>query len=169
MDTEYSMDLNCGECIAAGHNFLWRSEENGLVVNDEEYPSNTGKYEDTDIMCCEGSFDFYNKDWDYTQSSPTVECAKLFKRANNRDKKLWRQSDTYSSTSYAMSMCPFRRSSCGPLSKINFYTSKDDGAIHVIGLNKGESCTYNIESVCGAPSFKIDNAKGVEIIYNEWQ
>ena len=52
---------------------------------------------------------------------------------------------------------------------INFYTSSDDGAIHVIGLKKGESCTYNIESVCGAPSFKIQNSTGVEIIYNEWQ
>jgi hypothetical protein len=68
-----------------------------------------------------------------------------------------------------MSMCPFRRSTCGPLSLINFYTSSDDGAIHVIGLKKGESCTYNIESVCGAPSFKVENAKGVKIIYNEWQ
>lgn len=68
-----------------------------------------------------------------------------------------------------MFMCPFRRSSCGPNSMINFYTSSDDGAIHVIGLKKGESCTYNIESVCGAPSFKIQNSTGVEIIYNEWQ
>jgi len=52
---------------------------------------------------------------------------------------------------------------------INFYTSADDGAIHVIGLKEGESCTYNIESVCGAPSFKIANSTNVEIIYNEWQ
>jgi len=68
-----------------------------------------------------------------------------------------------------MSICPFKKSSCGPNSLINFYTSSDDGAIHVIGLKKGESCTYNIESVCGAPSFKISNSTGVEIIYNEWQ
>jgi hypothetical protein len=68
-----------------------------------------------------------------------------------------------------MFMCPFRRSSCGPNNKINFYTSNDDGAIHIIGLAKGESCTYDIESVCGAPSFKITNSTGVEIIYNEWQ
>jgi hypothetical protein len=68
-----------------------------------------------------------------------------------------------------MYMCPFRRSSCGPNSQINFYLEKEDGAIHIIGLEKGESCSYNIESVCGAPSFKVDNATGVEIFYNEWQ
>ena len=68
-----------------------------------------------------------------------------------------------------MSFCPFRRSSCGPNNLINFYNEADDGAIHVIGLKKGESCTYNVESVCGAPSFKISNNSGTVILYNEWQ
>lgn len=90
IEEPYAMNLNCGDCIAAGHNFLWRSEVNGLVVNDEEYPTNTGKYDDTDIMCCEGSFAMYDKTYDYTKTSPEIECAKLFKRANNRDKKVWR-------------------------------------------------------------------------------
>jgi hypothetical protein len=71
-------------------------------------------------------------------------------------------------------MCPYRRSSCGPNKDINFYTDQDDGAIHIIGLSKGElskgeSCTYNIESVCGAPSFYINNSTDVTVFYSEWQ
>ena len=68
MDSPYDISLPCGECVASGHNFVWRTVETGLVVNDEEYPTNTGKYADTDVMCCEGSFDRY-KDTDYVPSS----------------------------------------------------------------------------------------------------
>ena len=174
-ESPYEISLPCGECVASGWNFVWKTQETGLVVNDEEYPTNTGVYATTDVMCCEGSTEFY-ADKAYTPATvPTAEeeadfqCTWLFKLANGRDKTAWRQSDSFSSNSYAMSMCPFRKSSCGPNSMINFYTSADDGAIHVIGLKEGESCTYNIESVCGAPSFKITNSTNVEIIYNEWQ
>lgn len=75
----------------------------------------------------------------------------------------------YTSTPYATLMCPYRRSSCGPNKLINFYTDQDDGAVHVIGLKKGESCTYNIESVCGGPSFNINNNSDVEVFFTEWQ
>lgn len=174
-DSAYSMDLPCGDCVASGWNYLWKSEETGLVVNDEEYPTNTGKFADTDVMCCEGSVDFYSSG-DRAAYNPATypagpgkECAEILRFARGSAKTEWRQSDSFTSNSYAMSMCPFRKSSCGPNSLINFYTSQDDGAIHVIGLKKGESCTYNIESVCGAPSFKISNSTNVEIIYNEWQ
>jgi hypothetical protein len=131
----YDIKLSCGECIASGYNFLWRSEVNSKKVNDNEYPKNTGKYEDTDVMCCEGSFEFYKGlTIDFNSGSALAECAKLFQRANNRDKKDWRESLAYKSTAYAMHMCPFRRSSCGPNSLINFYDMKEDGAIHIIGL-----------------------------------
>ena len=82
---------------------------------------------------------------------------------------LWRCSESYSNSAYAQLMCPYRRSTCGPNKNINFYTDQDDGAVHIIGLAKGESCTYNIESVCGAPSFKIENSTDVTVFYTEWQ
>jgi hypothetical protein len=65
-------------------------------------------------------------------------------------------------------MCPFKRSTCGPNSKINFYNVGDDGAVHIKNLQKGEACVYNIESVCGAPSFKLDNSTGTHSWFVEW-
>lgn len=66
-------------------------------------------------------------------------------------------------------MCPFKRSSCGPNNVINFYDPGNDGAIHIKNLDKGEACVYNLESVCGAPSFKIDNSSGVYAWFVEYQ
>lgn len=174
--TPYALDLNCGDCIASGFNFIWKSEETGLIVSDEEYPSNTGNFADTDTFCCQGDVDYFttlknDNAWNPTNTpdTPDGKCTQILALLRGKEKTLWRQSDSFASNSYAMSFCPFRKSSCGPNNLINFYTSADDGAIHVIGLKQGESCTYNIESVCGAPSFRIENSTDVEIIFNEWQ
>jgi hypothetical protein len=88
--------------------------------------------------------------------------------AGARDQMAWRCSSSYTKSAYAQLMCPYRRSTCGPNKNINFYTDQDDGAVHIIGLAKGESCTYNIESVCGAPSFKIENSTDVTVFFTEW-
>jgi hypothetical protein len=129
--------------------------------------------EDTEVMCCEGDKAFYDENipdgFDYESKTPQAECAKLFQRTSNAKKKDWRQSKSYKSAAYAMYMCPFRKSSCGPNPLVNFYSEKEQGAIHVVGLPKGESCTYMVETVCGAPAFKVANSSGVEVIYNEWQ
>lgn len=91
------------------------------------------------------------------------------KNARAGDQIEWRCSQSYTSSAYAQLMCPYRRSTCGPNKVINFYTDQDDGAVHVIGLKKGESCVYNIESVCGGPSFNIKNSSDVEVFFAEWQ
>lgn len=85
------------------------------------------------------------------------------------DRIQWRCSESYLKNAYAPLMCPFRTSSCGPNKNIDFYTDQDLGAVHIINLNKGESCTYNIQSVCGAPAFSIDNNTDVTVFYAEWQ
>ena len=69
VEVPYDIGMNCGDCIASGYNFVWKSKETGLVVNDEEYPVNTGKFISTDVMCCEGSSDFYK---DYTFPGQTA-------------------------------------------------------------------------------------------------
>ena len=61
VDVPYDIKLNCGDCIAAGYNYAWKTKETGLVVNDEEYPVNSGLYGTTSVMCCEGSADEYEK------------------------------------------------------------------------------------------------------------
>jgi len=67
-ESDYDISLPCGECVASGWNWVWKTEETGLVVNDSEYPTNTGAYDTTDVMCCEGSHDYY-ADRTYTPSS----------------------------------------------------------------------------------------------------
>ena len=66
-------------------------------------------------------------------------------------------------------MCPFKKSSCGFNNQLNFYNTNEDGAIHIKELKKGDACVYNVESVCGAPSFSVYNKTGVEVVFAEWQ
>lgn len=110
-----------------------------------------------------------NDETDDEKKTPNRNCFMLLDNANAREQIVWRCSQSYTSTAYAQLMCPYRRSSCGPNKVINFYTDQDDGAVHVIGLNLGESCVYNIESVCGGPSFNIQNNSDVEVFFAEWQ
>ena len=37
-DIEYDKSLGCGECIAAGYNFCWKSVKVGEILTDDEYP-----------------------------------------------------------------------------------------------------------------------------------
>jgi hypothetical protein len=69
IDLPYDIGMSCGNCIASGFNYVWKTKETGLVVNDEEYPVNTGAFSTTDVMCCEGSKDFYA---DYAWAGQTV-------------------------------------------------------------------------------------------------
>ena len=61
VNVPYDIKMSCGDCIASGYNYLWKTKETGLVVNDEEYPVNSGLYGTTSVMCCEGSADEYEK------------------------------------------------------------------------------------------------------------
>ena len=177
----YDINAPCGQCIASGYNFCWKSEESGLILTDDQYPTATGVYETTNTMCCgeQSWYDDYkmenggafslSTETDDEKLYPNRNCAMLMKNSRVADKIGWRCSQAYTNTAYATLMCPYRRSAWGPNKVINFYTDQDDGAIHVIGLKKGESCVYNIESVCGGPSFNIQNSSDVEVFFAEWQ
>jgi hypothetical protein len=67
-----------------------------------------------------------------------------------------------------LNVCPFSKSRCGSSNKIDLYNEGDDGALHINNLKKGEACTYNIESVCGAPAFKVLNSTDIRIYFLEW-
>lgn len=76
---------------------------------------------------------------------------------------------SYTDPIYSLHVCPFQRANCGPNSKINFYDVGDDGAVHIRNLKEGDVCTYQVESVCGAPSFHIGNETGAyRAYYTEW-
>ena len=78
-------------------------------------------------------------------------------------------SSSYESRTYGLHVCPFKKSSCGSRNHIEFYNVNDDGALHINNLKKGEACTYNFQSVCGAPSFQIKNSTDVSVFFTEWQ
>ena len=59
-----------------------------------------------------------------------------------------------------MHICPFIREECGPNSVIEFINEGEDGAIHIKNLDKGDACVYNIQSRCGAPAVRVNNATG---------
>lgn len=61
----YDINAPCGKCIASGYNFCWRSEETGLILTDDQYPTATGDYDTTNTMCC-GELSWYA---DYTMAN----------------------------------------------------------------------------------------------------
>jgi len=77
----------------------------------------------------------------------------------------WMCSKSYKTSLYSLYMCPYHRDPCGPNKIIEFSNEGEDGAIHIRGLMKGETCVYNVEARCGAPSLKVHNATGVSVFY----
>ena len=80
----------------------------------------------------------------------------------------WLCSSSYNDPVYSMHICPFRRSSCGPNSVINLYDIGDDGAIPIRDLAYGEACTYEVNAVCGAPSYSTTESTDTKIYHAEW-
>lgn len=115
----YSTSLNCGECIASGFNFCWKTDIPGKVLNDLNYPKKNDDFKVTEQRCCE------------TNAVDDKANCPDFKKMKDDEKSLWSCSYSYKSSAYALLQCPFKRSSCGPNHKINFYQSADDGAIHI--------------------------------------
>lgn len=64
-EAAYDINAPCGKCIASGYNFCWKSEETGLILTDDQYPTATGIYETTNTMCC-GEQSWYS---DYKMAS----------------------------------------------------------------------------------------------------
>lgn len=81
----------------------------------------------------------------------------------------WLCSYSYGDPVYSMHICPFRRSACGPNSVINMYEIGDDGAIPIRDLAYGESCTYEVNTVCGAPAYSTTESTDTKIYHAEWQ
>ena len=53
-------------------------------------------------------------------------------------------------------MCPQRQSMCGTTQNITPATeSTTPTTVTVTGLTRGDSCTYRIKSLCGAPGFAL--------------
>ena len=115
----YSNTLNCGECIASGFNFCWKTDIPGKILNNDNYPKKNDDFKLTEQRCCE------------TNAAEDKANCPDFKKMKDDEKSLWSCSYSYKSSAYALLNCPFKRSSCGPNQKINFYQSNDDGAIHI--------------------------------------
>ena len=47
----YSTSLNCGECIASGFNFCWKTDIPGKILNDN-YPKKNDDFKLTEQRCC---------------------------------------------------------------------------------------------------------------------
>lgn len=110
----------------------------------------------TEEICCKSNED-------------TENCREIVKDGDVNNRNRWLCSHTYEDTTYSLHVCPFKRSSCGPNNKINFYDIGDDGSVHIRDLDEGESCTYVVENVCGAPSFSINDKSGsYRAFFLEW-
>lgn len=81
----------------------------------------------------------------------------------------WICSQSYGNMAYSMHICPFRRAACGPNSVINMYEIGDDGSIPIRNLAYGEACTYEVNTVCGAPAYKTSESSDTKIYHTEWQ
>ena len=62
----------------------------------------------------------------------------------------------------AKAICPFNRRSCGNNTAFNFDSVGQKQNINVT-LNKGETCTFQIEAQCGLPAFKPNDTTGFDI------
>jgi len=96
-----------------------------LVYSDKDYPTTP-----LTQVCCENNED-------------TTNCGDVKENAGEWNEKVisagplggsgtdWTCSSDYATTAYSLAMCPFKRSACGPVQKINFYDPGDDGAVHI--------------------------------------
>ena len=71
-------------------------------------------------------------------------------------------SNSYSDPMMAKAICPFNRRSCGNNTAFNFDSVGQKQNINVT-LNKGETCTFQIEAQCGLPAFKPNDTTGFDI------
>lgn len=62
----------------------------------------------------------------------------------------------------AKSICPFNKRSCGNNAAFSFDSVGQKQNINVT-LNKGETCTFQVEAQCGLPAFKPNDTTGFDI------
>jgi hypothetical protein len=59
-DITYSKDLGCGECVAGGYSFCWKSTSSGEVLSDKEYPKYNSNSNLRTAICCKDNKDASN-------------------------------------------------------------------------------------------------------------
>ena len=73
-------------------------------------------------------------------------------------------SSTYSSSAYALAaMCPLNQIKCGEQQLFRYPKTDMGDFLELENLTKGDSCTYEIQGLCGAPSMELDleNSNGI--------
>lgn len=153
---EFNSSLGCGECIAGGFSYCWKNTEPGLILTDDEMPVYSDVKTETKSICCSDTEDFY------------FDCFNILIGLQQKTRE-WTCSSSFNNPTYSMFSCPFKKSSCGPFNQVSFQEQEDDGSIHISNLKKGDTCTYNIETRCGAPSFSTIGSDRTKIFYAEWQ
>ena len=98
-DIVYDKSLGCGECIASGYNFCWKSVKVGEILTDEDYPEYNDNISKTQSICCKNEKDYGN--CNNIVVGPTYQT------------KNWVCSSSYNSRTYGLHVCPFKKSSCG--------------------------------------------------------
>lgn len=147
---EYKQQFGCGECVARGYNYCWKATVPGQVLAENAIPYyDTLEPEKSSGICCKSDEDSEN-------------CSMV----SGAD---WLCSWSYGEPIYSLHICPFKRSACGPNSVINMYEEGEDGAIPIKDLANGESCTYEVNTVCGAPAYSTSESTDTKIYHAEWQ
>jgi hypothetical protein len=62
----------------------------------------------------------------------------------------------------AKAMCPFNKRGCGNNAAFSFDSVGQKQNINIT-LNKGETCTFQVEAQCGLPAFKPNDTTGFDI------
>lgn len=96
----YNRNLNCGECIAGGYNYCWKTRDPSKVLSDSEFPSYQESRSATESICCRNAEDRDN-------------CPDIAVGLQGRTRE-WTCSSSYRDSIYKFNSCPFQKSSCGP-------------------------------------------------------
>jgi len=71
-------------------------------------------------------------------------------------------SNTYTDTTLAKAMCPFKKDRCGNNTAFSFDAVGQQQNINIT-LPQGETCNFLITADCGLPAFKPNDTTGFEI------
>lgn len=76
--------------------------------------------------------------------------------------KTFNCSNKYTNTMLAKALCPFRKNACGNNTAFGFDTTGEKQSVNIT-LAQGETCTFQVQTACGLPSFKPNDTTGFDI------
>jgi hypothetical protein len=82
----------------------------------------------------------------FNGTDPTTNCCQTESGCTQISTSGWVCSNGFSDPDYALSMCPFKNSTCGQNQNNTFSTKGASTLLNVTGLKAGESCVYKIKS-----------------------